>query len=453
MTLPDDALPAAPESSPPTAAAAEPVPRRVVRAWCLWDFGQQSFNTVILTFVFSVYIATGVAADPDRGAAVISSWQAWAGLVVALAAPALGVLADRSGKTRVLLISTTLATIVAMASLWFVKPEDSYLALGAILLAVATVMSELASTFYNGLLVRISTPSSYGRISGAAWGLGYIGGVLALLLALLGFALDGGMLGLPTDEAQNYRGIALMCALWFLVFGLPLLLLAPRDIARSAAARVHAISAYRELGKHIAGLWRRDRVRLHFFLASAVYRDGLNTVFAVAGTLAAAAYGMSQEQVIYFGLAANLVAGVSTWLSGRVDDRIGPRPVIIASLSAILVMAGLIVASSSVSVFWVVGLAISACVGPIQAASRSMLARMSDIDHAQEDFGLYATTGRALGFIGQAAFAWFIVLTGQTRLGTIGIAIVLAVGLVLFLTLRITERWQARQPDGVPVTV
>src|SRR5690606_8936091 len=186
-------------------------------------------------------------------------------------------------------------------------------------------------------------------------------------------------------------------------------------------------------------------VRLHFFVATAIYRDGLGSVFAVAGILAAAAYGMEQTEVIYFGLAANLVAGVSTWLSGRLDDRIGPRPVIIGALITILVLAVMIISSPSATLFWVGGLGISACVGPIQSATRSMLARMSDADRAQEDFGLYATTGRALGFLGQFAFTSFIAITHQTRLGTIGIALVLLVGLLLFVPLRFPERWQANR--------
>ncbi len=127
-------------SNEPAAAVRDeevaPVPRSVIRAWSLWDFGQQSFNTVILTFVYTVYLTSAVASDPDRGAAVIASWQTWGGLAIALLAPALGVVADRSGKTRPLLIGSTVLTIAAMASLWFVRPEDSYLALGAILRAM-----------------------------------------------------------------------------------------------------------------------------------------------------------------------------------------------------------------------------------------------------------------------------------------------------------------------------
>lgn len=422
-----------------TATAAAPVPRRVVRAWCLWDFGQQSFNTVILTFVFSVYVTGTVAANELTGTQVFSNAQAWAGLVIALLAPALGTFADRLRNSRLLLTIATLATIASMAALWFVKPEDSYLLLGAVLIAVASVFSELAGVFYNSMLLHISTPKTYGRISGTAWGLGYIGGVVALVVALFGFVLDGGALGLPTDEAENIRAIALVCAGWFLVFGLPLLILAPKEPPSAVSGRFNLLTAYRDLGRRIVHLWHAERPLLHFFLASAVYRDGLSAVFTFAGVLAASAYGFSQTMVIVFGLAANLIAGVGTWLAGRLDDRLGPRPVIIGSLVVILVMGTAIIASDADLVFWVGGLVIAACVGPIQSASRSMLARMTTTDTASENFGLYATAGRAVSFLAPAAFAAFVAITGQERLGIIGIVVVLALGLALFASMRWTE--------------
>lgn len=418
------------------APQAAPVPQRVVRAWTFWDFGQQAFNTVILTFVYATYIA-GLAADKDHGTAVISSAQTWAGLLIALLAPALGSLGDRIRNARLPLIVTTAATIAAMAALWFVEPSESFLLYGAVMLAVASVFSELAGVFYNSILLRISTPQTYGRISGTAWGMGYIGGVLVLVIALFGFVLDGGMLGISTDGALNIRAIALLCAGWFLVFGLPLLLLAPKDSASAArAGRWSLLDAYRDVVRRLVRMWREDRRLLMFFVASAVYRDGLGAVFAFAGILAQQAYGFSTEGVIYFGLAANLVAGIGTWLAGRIDDRRGPRMVIIASLSVMLVLGIAIIVSAAALTFWICGLAIAALVGPVQSASRSLLARLSSAETAGEDFGLFATTGRAVSFLSPALFTLFVALTHDSRLGIVGIVIVLALGLLLFLPLK-----------------
>lgn len=417
-----------------------PVPARVVRAWGLWDFGEQAFHTVILTFVFSVYLTSAVAADPTHGATVFSSAQTWAGIVMAVLAPALGSWGDRVRSSKLMLTITTLGAIICTALLWFTKPEDSYLLYGAVVIAVGGLFVELAGVFYNAILLKISTPETYGRISGFAWGMGYLGGVIALVLTLFGFVLGDGLLGLPTENGENFRGIALLCAGWFLVFGLPLLILAPADEPREDDEKFNLAMAYRELFRRIAHLWRNERTLLHFFAAAAVYRDGLSAVFALAGVLAASAYGFDTEQTIYFGLAANFIAGVSTWLAGRADDRFGPRTVIITSLSAMIAFGTVIIFSGAQLTFWICGMAIAGLVGPVQSASRSALAHMSSPEQAGENFGLYATTGRAISFLAPGLYWMFVGLTDNPRTGIIGIMVVLLAGLLIFLPLRLPER-------------
>src|SRR5699024_8835460 len=144
---------------------------------------------------------------------------------------------------------------------------------------------------------------------------------------------------------------------------------------------------------------------LQYLVASAIYRDGMGAVFSIAGVLAANAYGFSTVEIIVFGIAANLVAGFGVFLGGRVDDRVGPRPVIIAGCVGIIVLGLVVLALDATAVFWVAGLAICLFVGPVQSASRNLLTRLSLPGRETENFGLYATTGRALGFLGTAAFA------------------------------------------------
>lgn len=426
-----------------TASALPPAPvhPRVVRAWGLWDFGEQSFHTVILTFVFSVYLTTGVAEDPVRGATVFTAAQTWAGIVMAVLAPALGSWGDRVRSSRLMLTITTVGAIIAMALLWFTEPEDGYLMYGAVVIAVGGLFVELAGVFYNAILLKISTPETYGRISGFAWAMGYIGGVIALVITLFGFVLGDGLFGLPTENAENFRAIALLCAGWFTVFGLPLLILAPKDEPREDTERFSLAMAYKELFRRIRNMWSSgEGTLLHFFLAAAVYRDGLSAVFALAGVLAASAYGFDTEQTIYFGLAANLIAGISTWLAGRLDDRLGPKPVIIGSLTLMLAFGSVIVFSAAQITFWICGMAVAALVGPVQSASRSALAHLSRPEQAGENFGLYATTGRAISFLAPALYWMFVGATDNARLGILGILIVILAGLLLFLPLNLPQR-------------
>src|SRR5699024_6355561 len=199
--------------------------------------------------------------------------------VVEVLAPALGSWGDRVRSSRLMLTITTIGAIVSTALLWFTKPEDAYLLYGAVVIAVGGLFVELAGVFYNAILLKISTPETYGRISGFAWGMGYIGGVFALVLTLFGFVLGGGMLGLPTGDGENFRAIALLCAGWFTVFGIPLLILAPKDEPREDDEKFNLLMAYRELFRRVRHLWKEERRLLHFFAAAAVYRDGLSAVF------------------------------------------------------------------------------------------------------------------------------------------------------------------------------
>jgi len=196
--------------------------------------------------------------------------------------------------------------------------------------------------------------------------------------------------------------------------------------------------AYVLLWHSVRGLWHEARSTLWFLAASAVYRDGLAGVFVFGAVIAANAYNFSDNEVIMFGIAANLVAGLVTLVSGRFDDRLGPRTVIIAALCGI-VIGGLAVAflhGLGNITFWIFGLLLAGMVGPAQAASRSLLARVSPIGRETEIFGLYATTGRAASFLSPIAWAIAVGVTGATLWGTLGIITVVAIGLVLLLFVR-----------------
>lgn len=414
----------------------EPAPRRTVAAWSLWDFGSNAFNTVILSFVFSVYVTTVVADSEQRGQQVFSNLQTVAGILVAVLAPLMGAWADRVRNRRLMLGVSSLIIGACMAALWFVEPKDSFLFLGAGLIALTSVVQDVAGVFYNGMLLQISTPKTIGRISGTAWGLGYLGGVICLVVALFGFVLDGGFLGLSTENAVNIRAIALFCAVWLVGWSIPVMLWGPDpEPGEVVEGRFNPIIAYRDIGLHIAQLWRTRRELLHFLLAAAIYRDGLNAVFAFAGVIAAASYGFSSTEVIYFGLAANLIAATGTWVFGRIEDRIGPRHVIVATLSLMVLTGVMIVVVDTKWLFWVGGMVISSMVGAVQSSSRTMLARIIPVGEENETFGLYATVGRAVSFIAPAMVALFTMI--DVRWGIMGIVVTLLIGLLAFLPLRI----------------
>jgi MFS transporter, UMF1 family len=246
------------------------------------------------------------------------------------------------------------------------------------------------------------------------------------------------LLGVTDDGGLDIRICAAICAVWTAVFAIPVLLAVPDVPPAPGLPRRGVLAAYRKLGADIAGLWRTDRNLLGFLVASAVFRDGLTGVFTFGAVIASTVFGFTFGQVLIFGVAANVVAGVSTLLSGRFDDLFGPKPVILVSLVG-LVAAGVAVFlahGAGTTAFWVGGLVLCCFVGPAQSASRSLLARLAPVTREGELFGLYATTGRVATFLAPALFALFIQLTGDQAFGILGIVLVLAVGLVLLVPVR-----------------
>lgn len=426
-------------------------------AWGLWDWGTQPFATVITTFVFSVYLTSGklfgTGPDDETPSLQLGWAMAVAGLFIALLAPVLGQGSDRSGKRMFNLRWQTAALAVLSACLWFVSPEPQFLILGLVLLGVGNVIAEIANVNYYASLDQVATPSNVGRVSGIGWGMGYLGGIAILLLIV---ALRG-----ADFTPDDVRFAMLVCGAWMALFCIPIFVAirdrrpAPSDVAPG----VGILGAYRELFASIRRIYRSSPHTIYFLLASALFRDGLAGVFTFGAVLAAGTFGFSFGQVIIFGIAANVTAGVATMLFGLLDDKLGPRRVILIALGSLVLLGGLIFVFhdggagvfsalglgiapfGKTTVFWVLGLALTLFVGPAQSASRSFLARATPQGKAGEMFGLYATTGRAVSFLSPLAWSGSILLgrqvvgEGQSAqyFGILGIVVVLALGFIVML--------------------
>ncbi len=428
--------PAAPLVEAPDRANA----RRVI-AWGLWDWGSASFNAVVTTFVFTVYLTT---AEGFGGETLVSQWLAWtlsgAGLIIAVLAPVTGQRSDTAGRRKFWLGVNTALVVLATALLFLVAPEASLLPLGLLLLGAGNVFFEFAGVNYNAMLAQVATPKTIGRVSGFGWGMGYLGGIMLLLIVYVGFiAPEVGLFGVTGDDGMDVRVSMLVSAVWFGLFALPVFFAVPEYHGRGTQReRVGILASYRRLGASIARLWRGNRPLLGFLAASAVFRDGLAGVFTFGGVLAAGTFGFSPGEVIVFAIAANVVAGISTISVGLLDDRLGAKPVIVVALVG-LVLAGLaifVLHDGGATVFWIFGLALCLFVGPAQSAARSYLARITPAGDEGEIFGLYATTGRAVSFLAPMAFGVFVAIGGAQYWGILGIVAVLAIGLVLLLLVR-----------------
>ncbi len=450
-----------------TDAAAVPqrTDRRALVSWALWDWGSAAFNAVVTTFVFSTYLASRAFVDPAlvaredgsaaaaraverelaHNAATVSTALTIAGVVVALVAPAVGRLADSSGHRRRSVLIATIGIALSIGGMVFVAPSQPFLLLGAALLGIGTVAFEVASVGYNAMLGQVATGALKGRASAIGWASGYFGGIVLLVVLLVlciqDFGQPGvaGLLQLPATVASGQWDVRVaigIAAVWLAVSSIPLFLTVPEAAAdRSRTGGV--LTAYADLGRDVARLWRERRDVLRFLLASAVFRDGVGAVFTFGGIIAAQVFGFSPSKVILFAIAANVVAGVATFVSGWLDDRFGSRVIITLSLVGLVVTGlGVFLIGEVETGFWVLGLTLALFVGPVQSSSRAYLSRLATPGREGELFGLYATTGRAASFLAPALFGVAVTIGGSTRYGIIGIVVVLVAGLALMLLVR-----------------
>jgi UMF1 family MFS transporter len=438
-----DSVERAADIGPPLAVGTR-IKRRVVLAWGLWDWGSSAYSAVITSFVFGPYIVRGVVGDAQPGGLSANTWlgisSATAGLLIALIAPITGQRADAGGHRKRSLAIWSALVIAVMLCMYSVKNEPSYLWIALLLLAAGAVFQEFAVVSYNAMLPQVSTPESIGRVSGFGWSMGYFGGIFLLLICYVGFiAPDVGWFGVTSAGGLNIRAVAVFSAVWFAVFAIPVLLAVPEKPPGPMRRRVSFFASYPLLLNDIKGLFRRDRNAVKFLIASALYRDGLAAIFSFGAILAVSVYGLAQSSVLIFGIAANIVAALGALGMGAVEDRIGPKKVIMISLIGLITTAMILLFARGTTMFWIFGLLLTLWVGPAQASSRSFMARVAPAGREGEMFGLYATTGRAASFLAPGLFALFSGLFSD-RIGIVGIALVLLAGTLLLARVKSPPR-------------
>jgi UMF1 family MFS transporter len=428
-----------------------PPARGAVAAWGLWDWAFSAFNAVATTFVFSTYLSGKAFGNPAHESELLGVFTAVAGVIIAVVAPVAGQRSDASGRRKLWLAINSGVVVACLLGMVFVRNQPGYLWLGLACIAVGTVFYELASVFYNSLLPLISTPGTVGKISAFGWSMGYFGGIVLLVIILAGFVLGGshgtaGLLHVPKAGGLDVRLAMLVATAWAAGFSIPVFVRVkvPPPAAELAAGRTGFFASYGVLFASIRDIWRASPDTIWFLLASAIFRDGLTGVFTFGGVIGHVVFGLSTTKVLVFGIAANVIAGLATVSSGSLDDRLGPKPVIVTSLTGMSVCTIALFATRAqgAAVFWIFGLILCAFVGPAQSASRTFLARTIPPGREGEVFGLYATTGRAAIWISPALYALAIAISpatgtaARTSWGILGILAVILVGLAVLLPVK-----------------
>ena len=420
-----------------TAQAGPQTRRAGLLAWCLYDAANSGFPAVITTFVFSAYFTQAVAASPEQGTFLWGQMQSATALAIALLSPLLGAIADQTGRRKPWIVTLSLVCVAATAALWWVKPGVDSVALALVLVALGTMGFEFGTVFYNAMLPGLVPRARIGRLSGWGWGSGYLGGIVVLAIGLVGFVqAETPWFGIGKEAAAHVRAIGPLVALWFLVLALPMFLFTPDVPATGVPIGTAIRRGITQLRDTIARA-REHRAIVLFLLAQMVYVDGLNTMFQFGGIYAAGTFGMSLAEVIQFGILLNVTAGLGAFAFAGMDDRLGARATILLSLVALAILGTALLVIESKTVFLALGALLGIFVGPVQAASRSMMARLAPAHLRNEMFGLLAFSGKATAFLGPLILGWVTLLAGSQRAG-MGVVVVFLVagGLLMLLVPR-----------------
>lgn len=443
--------------APPQAAD-----RRAIISWGLFDWAAQPFFTLITTFVFAPYFASQLAATPAEGQSLWGYATAVAGLGIAILAPILGSVADETGRRKVWIAALSIPFLVCCWAFWYAapgSPNGIWIALMAF--AIGTLSIEIATVFNNAMMTDLAPRGRIGRLSSFGWALGYVSGLVTLVIALGFFAANPEtgktllgftpVFGLDPATFEGDRAVGPFSALWYLLFVLPMFLFVP-DIEKrqniSSAIRKGLADLCRSLAEA-----RSHRDVFLFLLANMVFKDGLVALFAFGGIYAAGQLGWSSIQIGTFGIILTITGTLGLLLSGRLDDRFGPKLIILFSLIVLMICGlgmisvdrttvffiietaaapeGALFASLPEQVFITLGAIIGAVAGPLQASCRSLLIRLAPEDQMTQFFGLLALSGKVTSFLAPLAVG---VVTAATNSQSAGMSVILlffAAGLIL----------------------
>lgn len=437
--------------------------RRGIMGWMLFDWAAQPFFTVVTTFIFGPYFVSRLTEDPVAAQAMWGNMATISSLVIAVLSPVLGSIADRSGARKPWIAAFAVVKIASLCMLWYAAP-GSPLFWPVLFMIMASIAAEFSIVFNDSMMPSLIRPEESGRISNLAWGLGYLGGMVVLILVVLFLAADPvsgltllglkPLFGIDAATGEDARITGPIAAVWYAIFVLPMFLFtrdSPRLMPFAAAVR----SGLRELRGTLAELRTRPLL-LRFLIGRMLYQDGVNALLVLGGAFAAGMFGWATMEIGIYGILINIAAIGGCVTASRLDRKTGSRTVIIASLVVLIIATlgmvstrpdstlfglvafsqidnGAIFATPAEKVYLAMGLLVGLAFGPVQASSRSFLAQNIDVAESGRYFGIYALTGRATSFMATLLFSVMTWVSGSAHLGMSTLLLFLCSGLVVLL--------------------
>ena len=369
-----------------------------ILGWCFYDFANSPFTTIVVTFIYSAYFASGIVGDEAMGQVYWGNAVTLCAIIIAFLSPIMGAVADQGGYRKTFLLFWTWICIIFSIALFFPKQGDIICAL--VFFSIANIAFEMGCVFCNAYVPKISKLEEIGKISGYGYAFGYLGGLLALVFGLITIALpENPMFGISIENGQNFRAMNLLVAIWLFIFSIPTFLWLDKD-SRKKELNIKLISdSFLQLRKTFKDIKKLKNTFL-FLISRLFYNDALITMFAFGGIIAKSIYGFDLEKMLIFGILLGVAAGLGAFLMGFVDDFIGPKKTIQISNLLLTLATIMVVFIENETTFWIAGILVGFASGPNQSSSRSLMSKLSPKDKQNQFFGFFAFSGKITAFLG-----------------------------------------------------
>ena len=403
-------------------------------SWSFYDFANQPYTTLIITFIYSAFFVNYIAPNEIEGTFLWANAISMTAIIVAFLSPLLGAFADETGYRKFFLVFFTLLCSLFTALLYF--PEKGDLSLAIAFVIISNIAFEMGCVFCNSYLKELSNDKNIGRVSGNAWGLGFLGGLSALFIS---FAL------FDVNNPQEVKQICVFVAIWFVLFSLPTFIFL-KDSKRTKITKKDISSSFTSIYTTFKEIKNYKKV-VNFLIARLFYNDGLITIFALGGVYAVGSLNFTMNEVLILGIILNVFAALGSFVFGSYEDKIGTRNVI--NLSLVILIISTILAfvapwtNYPKEVFWIAGVLLGSMIGPNQSCSRSYMSQIIPVNKKNEFFGFYALTGKATSFLGPLLFGLITKFYSQ-QMALLSVVVFFIIGWLLFnkISLSKTLGWK-----------
>ena len=415
---------------------------RVIFSWSLYDFANQPFTTIIVTFIYSSFFVNVIAENEILGTVLWSRAITISAIFVAFVSPILGAISDKGGYRKIFLIFWTCMCIIFTLLLFLPKQGQVFLALTYFV--ISNISFEMGSVFCNSFLPFISPKSKIGRISGYGWSLGYLGGLLSLFLSFFLFInTENPAFGFSMEQGENIRAINLLVGIWYGIFSIPAILWIKAEKKSSKLTFKMIKNSYLQVVNTFKEMQNYHQL-LRFLIARMFYNDGLITIFAFGGIYAAGTFGFTINEIFLFGIILNIFAGLGAFSFGFLDDFLGSRKTIMISLIGLIVACLIAIITTNKNIFWLSGILIGIFSGPNQSSSRALMSRLIPIGKEDEFFGFYAFSGKATAFLGPFLLGFLTQIFDSQRIGICIVILLMIIGLILLKSLSLKPQTKSK---------